>query len=144
MLRQYYELHHGGASLPDDLSDALVRRKQQIGQVEIIGAIAPYLSLPMDQLAGADIIHFIDNTSALAALTKGYSGVPDSARLVHTFHAWAAGAGVNPTTTLDGPTVGVASACTRISFLGFPFELRGPPFITRNSFSRRFRQAMRH
>ena len=51
---------------------------------------------------------------------------------------------LNPTTTLDGPTVGVASACTRISFLGFPFELRGPPYITRNSFSRRFRQAMRH
>ena len=93
VLREYYELRHGGASLPDDLSDALVRRKQQIGQVEIIGAIAPYLSLP-NQLAGEDIIHFIDNTSALAALTKGYSGVPDSARLVHTFHAWAAGAGV--------------------------------------------------
>ena len=47
------------------------------------------------QLAGADVIHFIDNTSALAALTKGYSGVPDSARLVHMFHAWAAGAGAN-------------------------------------------------
>ena len=56
--------------------------------------MAPYLSLP-HQLAGADIIHFIDNTSALAALTKGYSGVPDSARLVHTFHAWAAGSGAN-------------------------------------------------
>ena len=51
---------------------------------------------------------------------------------------------LNPTRGIDGPTVGVASACTRISFLGFPFELRGPPFITRNSFSRRFRQAMRH
>eukprot|EP00966_Prymnesium_polylepis_P120405 2782172-Prymnesium_polylepis.1 len=31
-----------------------------------------------------------DNTSALAALTKGYSGLPDSARLVHVCHAWAA------------------------------------------------------
>ena len=29
---------------------------------------------------------------AVAALTKGYSGVPDSARLVHIFHAWCAGA----------------------------------------------------
>ena len=64
VLQQYYELQHGGASLPDDLSDALVRRRQQIGQVEIIGAVAPYLSLP-NQLAGADIIHFIDKTSAL-------------------------------------------------------------------------------
>ena len=24
----------------------------------------------------------------MAALTKGYSNLPDSARLVHTFHAW--------------------------------------------------------
>ena len=94
VLEEHYDLRHGGAALPEDLSDALVRRRQQIGQVEIIGAMAPYLSLP-HQLAGADIIHFIDNTSALAALTKGYSGVPDSARLVHTFHAWAAGSGAN-------------------------------------------------
>ena len=53
-------------------------------------------------------------------------------------------AALNPTRGIDRPTDGVASACTRISFLSFPFELRGPPFITRNSFSRRFRQAMRH
>ena len=64
-------------------------RKTQIGQVEIIGAIAAYLSIP--ELAGLDIIHWIDNQSACAALTKGYSGKPDSARLVHAFHAWAAG-----------------------------------------------------
>ena len=38
-------------------------------------------------------MHFIDNTSAAAALSKGYSGVPDSARLVHAFHAHAAGLG---------------------------------------------------
>ena len=31
---------------------------------------------------------------------------------------------VNPTRGIDRPTDGVASACTRISFLGFPFELR--------------------
>ena len=68
-----------------------MRRKQQIGQVEIIGAIVPYLSVPQ-LLAGREVLHWIDNTSALAALTKGYSGVPDSARLVHMFHAWNVGA----------------------------------------------------
>ena len=46
----------------------------------------------MPQLAGRHVLHWIDNQSACAALTKGYSGVPDSARLVHMFHAWAAGA----------------------------------------------------
>ena len=85
-----YEWFHGAAALPPDLLDALVVRKQQIGQIEIIGAIAPYLSVP--QLAGRHVLHWIDNQSACAALTKGYSGVPDYARLVHMFHAWAAGA----------------------------------------------------
>ena len=32
-------------------------------------------------MAGARVCHWIDNTSAVAALTKGYSGVPDSARM---------------------------------------------------------------
>ena len=41
---------------------------------------------------GRSVIHFIDNTSVIAALAKGYSNMPDSARLVHTFHAWQAGA----------------------------------------------------
>ena len=71
--------------------DALCCRGQQIGQVEILGALAPYLSIP-NLLAGRPVIHWIDNTSALAALVKGYSGVPDSARLIHVFHAWNSGA----------------------------------------------------
>ena len=67
--------------------DALNARGQQIGQIEILAGIVPYLSLP-GALADVDVIHWIDNTSALAALMKGYSGVTDSARLVHIFHAW--------------------------------------------------------
>lgn len=63
----------------------MVRRKQQIGQVELLGAVAPYMSLP-DLLRGRDVVHFVVNTSAVAALTKGYSRVPDSARIVHAFH----------------------------------------------------------
>ena len=34
------------------------------------------------------MLHFIDNTAALAGLTKGYSRVVDSAHIVHAFHAW--------------------------------------------------------
>ena len=41
-------------------------------------------------LAGHDVIHWVDNTSAIAAMTKGYSSRPDSARLVHALHAWCA------------------------------------------------------
>ena len=87
-LARHYDFYHGAAEVPDDLRRALLERRQQIGQVEIIGAIAPYLSVPA--LAGRRVLHWIDNQSAAAALCKGYSGVPDSARLVHMFHAWAA------------------------------------------------------
>ena len=88
-LRRWYDLYHGSAPVSEELKEALVYRKQQIGQDEIIGALAPYLSLPR-LLAGRDVIHWVDNTSAIAALTKGYSGRPDSARLVHALHAWCA------------------------------------------------------
>ena len=53
----------------------------------MLGTLVPYLSLPSG-LAGRDVIHWIDNTSAKAALVHGYSGLPDSARLAHIFHAW--------------------------------------------------------
>ena len=45
----------------------LCRRKQQIGQAEILGAVVPSLSLP-ELLAGRDIFHYIDNTSAASAI----------------------------------------------------------------------------
>ena len=86
-----YDFFHASAVVPTEMVDALCCRGQQIGQVEIIGALAPYLSIP-NLLAGRPVIHWIDNTSALAALVKGYSGVPDSARLIHVFHAWNSGA----------------------------------------------------
>lgn len=82
-----YIFHHGSAIVPAEMIDALNVRGQQIGQIEILAGIVPYLSLP-GALADVDVIHWIDNTSALAALMKGYSGVTDSARLVHIFHAW--------------------------------------------------------
>jgi hypothetical protein len=40
-----------------------------------------------DLLEGADVIHFIDNTSALYGLAKGYSPQGDSSVLIRAFHA---------------------------------------------------------
>ena len=91
---EQYRWLHGGGSIPADLRRAFLDRKQQIGQVEIIAGIVAYLSIP-DELAGRSIIHFIDNTSAVAGLCKGYSNMPDSARLVHAFHAWQSGGGTD-------------------------------------------------
>ena len=76
--------------MPDEILAALLARKQQIGQAEMLGAIVPYLSMP-EALAGPDVLHWIDSTSAKAALVHGYSGMPDSARIAHAFHAWNMG-----------------------------------------------------
>ena len=43
------------------------------------------------RLAGRRVLHWIDNSSAVAALVKGYSAQPDSARIVHAVHATLAG-----------------------------------------------------
>ena len=37
------------------------------------------------------MIHWIDNTSALAALVKGYAAAEDSAKIVHAFHSFSVG-----------------------------------------------------
>ena len=92
-LREHFELVHGSADVPESFMRGFVRRRQQIGQLEILAALVVYLSLPVRFRRARRAMHWIDNTSAAAALSKGYSGVPDSARLVHAFHAHAAGLG---------------------------------------------------
>jgi hypothetical protein len=62
-----------------------VRKNQYIGQLEILAAVAVYYSEP-SLFRNRDVIHWIDNTSALMALIKGYSGMSDSARLVHALY----------------------------------------------------------
>ena len=52
-----------------------------IGQLEMLAAVAVYHSIP--ELAGRRVIHWIDNTGAVAALVKGYAAAPDSARILH-------------------------------------------------------------
>ena len=91
-LRRYYDFEHGSAVVSEEFMRGFVRRRQQIGQLEILAAVVPYLSVP-GVLAGREVIHWIDNTSAKAALVHGYSGVPDSARLVHAFHSFNLGLG---------------------------------------------------
>ena len=94
-LAEHYDLYHGSAEVPERLMAGFVRRKQQIGQLEILAALVPYLSMPAT-LAGRDVVHWIDNTSAKAALVHGYSGAPDSSRLVHALHAYNLGLRARP------------------------------------------------
>ena len=92
VLRRDYDLRHGSEVVPESFMRGFVRRRQQIGQLEILAALVPYLSCAAD-LRGRRVLHWVDNTSAIAALAKGYSSAPDSARLVHAFHATAGGLG---------------------------------------------------
>jgi hypothetical protein len=81
---------HSSVEIPAAVLASLTERKQYIGQLELLAAVAVYYSLP-DVFAGRQVIHFIDNTSALAGLLKGYSSISDSARIVHAFWARVVG-----------------------------------------------------
>ena len=67
---------------------AFVARKQYIYQLELLGAVAVYYSLPQ-VFAGRQVIHFIDNAAALAGLAKNASSAEDSAKVIHSFWALA-------------------------------------------------------
>lgn len=77
---------HGYTTVSDQVLHELQRRKQQIGQLELLAAASAYLSLAT-WIKNRDIIHFIDNTAAVVGMAKGYSPQLDSARIIHAYHA---------------------------------------------------------
>ena len=77
---------HGFTSVSDQVLGSLKRRKQQVGQLELLAAASSYFSLSQ-WIKHRDVIHFIDNTAAVSGITKGYSAQPDSARIIHAYHA---------------------------------------------------------
>ena len=78
--------------------------------LELIWAVVPYLSLPR-VLAGRQVIHFVHNTSAVAALVKGYSKATDSdsGYIVNAFHALNVGLRIQ--TYFGGRATCVANTC---------------------------------
>ena len=80
---------HGSCAVPDDVMRRFYAREQYIGQLELLAAVGVYYSVP--ELRGRRVVHWIDNTSAIAALIKGYSRSPDSARILHAFAAFSLG-----------------------------------------------------
>ena len=83
----YYSRHATPKSV---LKQFVPGKKQYIGQLELLYAVAVYTTLPK-KFANRRVIHFIDNTSAVAGLIKGYSRAIDSGRIVNAFHALNAG-----------------------------------------------------
>ena len=60
----------------------------------MLAAITPFLSVPAEWLKDRPVELWIDNSGAIGALLKGYSGKPDCARIVNMFHFVVARAGV--------------------------------------------------
>lgn len=69
VVRSYVKRFYLGPKL---LRLRFVKAKQKVNQVELVGALCPYLSL-RELLRGRNVIHWVDNTAALSALLKGYS-----------------------------------------------------------------------
>ena len=82
--------YHSALRVPSSIIKSFVRKKQYIGQCEILAAACVYFTFP-DLCRGREILHWIDNDSALQGLKKGYSPKSDSARLIHAFHMFNAG-----------------------------------------------------
>ena len=59
----------------------------------MLAAVAVYYSVP--ELRGRRVLHWIDNTGVILALTKGYSRAPDSVRILHVLKAYCLGLGVS-------------------------------------------------
>ena len=69
-------------------------RETYIFQYELAAALSALTSLPDEWLRNWPVEMWIDNTGAIGALIKDYSGVADCARIVNMFHFAAAKAGV--------------------------------------------------
>ena len=81
-----------GATVDSEFISQFGVKKQYIGQLELLAAVAVYHTVAAhpqlkSQFQGAPVIHFIDNYAAAAGLTKGYSAATASSRVVHAF--WA-------------------------------------------------------
>jgi len=89
---------HAHAPVPESLIallDNVKRRQTYIGQWELVAMITPFISLPANWLAGRPVELWADNSGAIGACIKGYSGLSDHARLVNMFHFAVAKAGIS-------------------------------------------------
>ena len=75
----------GWTVAPSALLEALVARKQQIGQMEALAALLPPRWLP-HILQNSDLLFFCDNISALSGLISGHSPKVDTACILSVFH----------------------------------------------------------
>ena len=107
-----------------------------------MAALVPFVSLPPEWFHGWPVELWVDNSGAVGGLVKGYSGVPDCARIINMFHFAVARLGVTslwidyvPTESnvADGPSrlheMSDEEAEAVVGELGSFFEARIPAFV---------------
>ncbi|CAE8621187.1 unnamed protein product, partial [Polarella glacialis] len=72
------------AIVPDAVVRMLVPKDTQIGQAEVLAALLGPHNLP-ELYRNADILHFVDNQSALSGLIKGVSPKEDTAAILSVY-----------------------------------------------------------
>jgi hypothetical protein len=88
-------------SVGEEFISRFLARKQYIGQLEQLAAVAVYYTLAgvpgmREQLRDAPVVHFVDNYAAAQSLCKGYATAVDSALIVHSMWALVAELGCCP------------------------------------------------
>lgn len=99
-----------------------------IGQLEILAVLFAYITLPRALVARKRIIHWVDNTSAVAGAIKGYSSKPDSSFMLALLHIIFAALAISPwfqyvaskANCSDGPSRGDFSIPAALGALWIP------------------------
>ena len=118
------------ASCDERFMQRFVHRKTYIGQLELLAAVAAYYSLP-DIVRGESVMHYVDNSSAVAALVKGYSQQPDSVHILHAMWALVASLACAPWFKFVRSKANVADLPSRgqLEFITNVLKARKVPFI---------------
>ena len=107
--------YYSSARVPDAVIISFIKKKQYIGQCEILAAVCVYFTFP-DLCRGREIIHWIDNESAIQGLKNGYSPKGDSAKLINAFHMFNAGLKADVWFEYVESAANVADAPSRLDF----------------------------
>lgn len=87
--RRHIEKHNtacqGRGSVPEEHRPRICLSKQKANQKELVAALLPYLTLPLEFAGRPILLHWTDNIAALADLTKEYSMAPDLMPSTHGY-----------------------------------------------------------
>jgi len=80
------KLFHAGLVVDQATLDMFVPdKKTYIGQLEALAGACAYESVDPARIKDRNVLHWVDNTSAIAGMVKGYSKQSDTGRILNAF-----------------------------------------------------------